>query len=360
MQKTFLALVAISLLAGCAPHTTHEVSYGSMENLAMVSSAKSRSVSPENFTGEKGKAGMATQGTGANAARELGQGWKISPSVRMKSGTTFTLANITGPGFIEHIWMTPTGNWKKSILRVYWDNETVPAIECPAGDFFACGLQEYSPVNSLAVCVNPRSGLNCYWKMPFRKSARITMENTDAKDMTLYYQIDYALADVASNAGYLHAKYHREDPLKEEGIYTILDGIKGRGQYVGTYMVYESHTDGWWGEGEIKFFIDGDQKFPTIAGTGTEDYFCGSYDFVVNNHFTTFSSPYTGLSQVIPPDLKEKANQKFSLYRWHIADPIRFEKDLKVTIQDLGWQQKGLYRKLSDTISTVAYWYQIP
>jgi hypothetical protein len=329
-------------------------------NLYRVSKAQSRSISPENFTGEKGKAGMATEGTGKNAARDLGQGWKVSPSIHIKAGTTFTLAEIQGPGCIQQIWMTPAGNWRRSILRFYWDDETEPSVECPVGDFFACGWGKYCQINSMPVCVNPGSAFNCYWQMPFRKKAKITMENTDQKGMTLYYQVNYTLTDLPKDAAYFHAQFRREAPLHQKGTYTILDDVQGQGQYVGTYLAWQVHNEGWWGEGEIKFFIDGDKEFPTICGTGTEDYFCGSYDFEnpETKKYQMFSTPYTGLAQVLPPDQIYKIGQRFGLYRWHIADPVRFGKDLKVTIQALGWQTGGRYLPLEDDIASVAYWYQ--
>ena len=164
-----------------------------MGNIYMMSDAKTRSISPENFTGEKGKGGMATTGTGLKASRDLGRGWKVSPSVSIKAHTTFTVAEITGPGAIQHIWMTPTGNWRYSILRFYWDDETKPSVEVPVGDFFGMGWGKFSHLNSLAVNVNPGSGFNCYWPMPFRKKCRITMENINNEDMVLYYQVDYTL-----------------------------------------------------------------------------------------------------------------------------------------------------------------------
>ena len=209
-------------------------SAGLLGNLCRTSKALTRSVSPENFTGEKGKGGMAIEGTGQQAAKELGQGWKVSPSVVIKAGTTFTLADISGPGCISHIWMTPTGKWRHSILRFYWDGETNASVESPVGDFFACGWGKYCQISSLAICVNPGSAFNCYWPMPFRKQARITMENTDAKDMVLYYQIDYSLGKVPKNSGYFHAQFRSETPLQTKGVYTILDGVRGTGQYVGT------------------------------------------------------------------------------------------------------------------------------
>jgi hypothetical protein len=354
------ALSSLALMTAAATAADTAPLAPDLSNLYRVSNAKSRSISPENFTGEKGKAGMATQGTGKNASRDLGQGWKVSPSVVIKAKTTFTLGEIKGPGCIEQIWMTPTGNWRKTILRFYWDGETEPSVECPVGDFFACGWRQYCQLTSLPVCVNPGSAFNCYWRMPFHQSAKVTMENMDEKDMVLYYQMNYTLADVPKDAGYFHAQFHREAPLKQKGTYTILDGVKGQGQYVGTYLAWEVHSPGWWGEGEIKFFMDGDKEFPTICGTGTEDYFCGSYDFEnpETKKYQIFCTPYTGLAQVIPADKIYEVGQKFGLYRWHIADPVRFEKDLKVTIQALGWQNGGRYLPLEDNIASVAYWYQ--
>ncbi len=351
------------------PGTAAEAAFNGIEvnlgNLFRLSEAKTRSISPENFTGEKGKAGMATEGTGKNAARDLGQGWKVSPSVRIAARSTFTMADIAGPGAIQQIWMTPAPLDKTRwyILRFYWDDETEPSIECPMSDFFACGWGKYAQINSLAVCVNPGSAFNCYWPMPFRKRARITMENLDDKDMVLYYQVNYALGSVPGDAAYLHAQFRREDPLKQKGLFTILDGVKGKGHYVGTYMAWEVHSPGWWGEGEIKFFMDGDQEWPTICGTGTEDYFCGSYNFDTKgddgkNEYTVFSTPYSGLAQVLPPDQIYQPGQRFGLYRWHITDPIRFERDLRVTIQSLGWQEGGRYLQTEDDVAAVAFWYQ--
>ena len=326
-------------------------------SLPRLSASQTRSISPENFTGEKGKGGMATEGTGKGAARELGQGWKVSPSVRILPGQTFVMADVQGAGAIQHIWMTPTGNNRLNILRMYWDGEENPSVECPAGDFFACGCGQYTTVNSLAVCVNPGSGFNCYWLMPFRKSFKITMTNMDTKSMVLYYQIDYTLTPVPKDMAYFHAQFRRINPLPDKTDYTIIEGIQGQGHYVGTYMTWGSNSPGWWGEGEIKFFMDGDEKFPTICGTGTEDYFCGSYGFHKpgTREYQKFNTPYAGMPQVI----QSETQPRFSLYRWHIMDPVRFEKDLRVTMQALGWKPTGgLYLPLQDDISSVAYWYQ--
>jgi hypothetical protein len=329
-------------------------------NLSRLSNAKTRSISAENFTGEKGKAGMATEGTGKACARDLGQGWKISPSIRIASGETFVLANVSASGAIQHIWMTPTGIWRDCILRFYWDGSAEPSVECPVGDFFACGWGEYASLVSLPVCVNPGSAFNCYWEMPFRKGFRITAENRSTEEMTLYYQIDYTLTDVPEDAAYFHAQFRRVNPLPYKDVYTILDGVRGKGHYVGTYMAWGVNNSGWWGEGEIKFFMDGDQEFPTICGTGTEDYFCGSYDFEdqKTHQYKEFTTPFVGLSQVIRPDGVYHSQQRFGMYRWHIMDPIRFENDLKVTIQALGWRSGWRYLPMQDDIASVAFWYQ--
>jgi hypothetical protein len=345
-------------------------------NLSRLSNAKTRSISPENFTGEKGKAGMATEGTGQGASRELGKGWKVSPSVRIKGKSTFTMGEINGSGCVQHIWLTPAGNWRWMIFRAYWDGEQEPSIEVPVGDFFACGWGKYAQVSSLAVCVNPGSAFNCYWPMPFRKSAKFTMENIGEADATLYYQIDYTLTNVPEDEAYLHAQFRRSNPVPYKKVHTILEGVKGKGHYVGTYMAWGVHNQGWWGEGEIKFYMDGDlpdgvgikdgvaehggNRFPTIAGTGTEDYFCGSYNFENKEKhvYQEFTTPYSGLPQVLRPDGLYQSQQRFGLYRWHITDPIRFEKDLAVTIQAIGWRDGGRYLPLQDDIASTAFWYQ--
>jgi hypothetical protein len=336
-----------------------------MGNLAVLSTAESRSISPENPTGEKGKGAMATPDPAKSPARKLGLGWKVAPYVVIEPGEAKVLADIAGEGAIAQIWMTPTGAWRSSILRIYWDGSPEPSVECPVGDFFACGWNKYAQVSSLAVCVNPGSAFNCYWEMPFRKRCLITMSNTADSAMILFYQINYVLTEVPTDAAYFHAQFRRVNPLPYKEVYTIVDGITGRGQYVGTYMAWGVHNSGWWGEGEIKFFMDGDAEFPTICGTGTEDYFCGSYNFDVgkeNGGYREFTTPYAGLAQVIRPDGLYASQQRFGMYRWHIADPIRFKRDLRVTIQALGWlgdPRKGAeYLPLQDDIASVAYWYQ--
>ncbi len=330
-------------------------------NLSRLSTAQTRSISPENFTGAKGRGGAATEGTGKHSAQELGLGWKVSPSVRIPAKSTFTLADITGSGAIQHIWMTSSSMEKTRlfVLRFYWDAETEPSIEVPLGDFFACGWGKYCPISSQAVCVNPGSAFNCFWSMPFRKSAKVTLENLDDQEMVLYYQIDYTLTEVPADAAYFHAQFRRVPKLPAKTVFTILDGVSGRGHYVGTYLAWETRSPGWWGEGEIKFYLDGDRQFPTICGTGTEDYFGGSYNFDLGDgRYRTYTTPFMGLAQVLPPDVGYQPGQRFGMYRWHIPDPIRFQKDLKITVQALGWKPGRIYLPLEDDIASVAYWYQ--
>lgn len=189
------------------------------------------------------------------------------------------------------------------------------------------------------------------------------MENISDKVLVLYYQIDYTLAEVPEDAAYFHAQFRRTNPLPYKEVFTIVDGIKGKGNYVGTYLAHGANSPDWWGEGEIKFYIDGDKDFPTICGTGEEDYFCGSYGYEEKKNekgeyfYTSFSSPYTGFYYVQDP--KYKGDQRrFGQYRWHVVDPIRFDSDLRVTIQSLGWQSEGRYLPLKDDLAAVAYWYQ--
>ena len=360
MNKNYLALSMILLTCWMPLAAAQSAEMG---QLYRIKDAETRSISPENFTGEKGQCGMATLETGsaAKAARELGQGWKVNPYVHIEPGATFTLGQIDGAGIINHIWMTPVGDYRLMILRFYWDGEAEASVEVPVGDFFASGwgMGNEPRITSLAVCVNPRSGFNSYWQMPFRKGCRVTMENQGAKRATVYYQITYSLEAVTSDTPYFHAQFRRVNPLPAKEVHTVVDGIQGVGHYVGTYVAHGANSPGWWGEGEIKFFIDGDEQFPTICGTGEEDYFCGSYGYNEReekgkDRYDNFTSPYTGFYHV-PYD---GAQRRFGQYRWHISDPVRFKKDLRVTLQSLGWQSEGRYLPLQDDLASVAYWYQ--
>jgi hypothetical protein len=333
--------------------------------LSRLSAAQTRSISAENPTGEPGRGGMATEGTGAIAARELGQGWKVSPSIEIAGGETVTLADITGPGAIQHIWLTVhPRHWRGLVWRIWWDDEETPSIETPLGDFFCNGWGERCNVSSLPVAVNPAGGFNCYWEMAFRRRARITVENLSPDPTSaLYYQITYTLTEVPDDRAYLHAQWRRSNPLPYQEVHTLLDGVRGQGQYVGTYLAWGVNNTGWWGEGEIKFYLDGDGEWPTICGTGTEDYFGGAWNFEhPPGAYGTYSTPFLGLPQVIRPDGLYRSQQRFGMYRWHVMDPIRFAEKLRVTIQALGWRAplegQKRYLPLQDDIASIALWYQ--
>jgi hypothetical protein len=361
-----LVLIAVVLGAGCARQHQAPAATGAnlgpggwemgMGTLPLLNQARTRSISAENPTGEKGKGGMAIPNpsepkpaASARAADDLGQGWKVRPFLRVNAGETATLMDVDGPGIIQHIWMVE-GLKRAHILRFYWDGEATPSIEVPAPDFFAVGHEKFARVNSQAVVVNPQNAMNCYWPMPFRKHVKITFTNEASEDLTLLaFQIDYAETKVPANAGYFHAQWRRGNSSRENP-YVILDGVKGKGRYVGTFLAWTQLYKGWFGEGEIKFYMDGDKDFPTLCGTGTEDYFCGSYGFP-----EPYTTAYTG---TVLPSKDSEIPSYWSLYRWHILDPICYEKDLRVTIQALGWGPDGKYMKLSDDIASVAYWYQ--
>ncbi len=341
-------------------HSMADLNFG-LGSIPLLRQFESRSICAENPDGSKG--------AGGQAENHLGAGWKGRPCLTLEAGQTVTLADIEGPGLITHIWFTvgtQTEAWDEErrrtrryatvyrdlVLRVYWDGQAAPSVEVPLGDFFCNGHAVRCNVVSLPINVNPSGGFNSYWPMPFAKRCRIEVENqVGAPVEGFFYQISYALGPVPESAAYFHATWRREDTTEYLREYTIADGIKGRGHYVGTYMAWTQLTDGWWGEGEIKFFMDGDTKWPTIIGTGTEDYFGGAWGFGDE----TFSAPYLGY-----PYFKREPEQlvKHGLYRWHIMDPIRFEKDLRVVMQALGWSKRGKLLPLRDDIASTAYWYQ--
>ncbi len=336
-------------------------------NLARLSDAETRSISAENKTGEKGKGGMAKTGASwSRAAEDLGQGWKVSPCIDIPKGEVITLAEIDGPGAVQHIWFTANkAYWRSLVLRFYWDGEETPSVEVPYGDFFCCGWTEPCRVVSLPVAVNPSGGFNSYWEMPFHQNARITIENIGPEDIQhFFYQITYTLTEVPEDCGSFHAQWRRVNSVPKGEVYTLVDGVRGQGHYVGTYLAWGVNQTGWWGEGEIKFFLDGDEDFPTICGTGTEDYFGGAWAFVEGEgeaqHYGVYTTPYLGMPQLIHPDGLMESQTRFGLYRWHVMDPIRFKQDLRVTIQDLGWRKvrKERYLQRSDDIASVSFWYQ--
>ena len=320
-------------------------------SLPMLDDFETRSICAENPKGEKG--GGAKQVPDVTSpARELGKGWKVLPCITLPENSLTTLADIEGPGVIRHIWITSDPKtYRDCIIRFYWDGNPNPAVEVPLGDFFANGHGIRYNVVSVPIAVNPSGGFNCYWPMPFHKSARITIENQSPECIDgFFYQVDYALGSIPNNSATFHAQFRIGLTTREYPEHVILDGVQGNGQYVGTQLSWVQMSDGWWGEGEVKMFIDGDNDYPTYCGTGTEDYFGGAWGFG-----ETFCSPFLGY-----PLFQKDGDKvpKHGLYRWHIMDPIRFRKDLKVTIQALGWWPNGVFQPLTDELASVAYWYQ--
>lgn len=351
-------LITLIMSPGFAQPALPPSPFGGLDTLPLLGKEKTRSVSAENPTGEKGKGGMAIPDpsepkppAAGRAADDLGQGWKVRPFLRVNAGETATLMDVEGPGVIQHIWLVDASLNRSHVLRFYWDNEETPSIEVPVCDFFAVGHDKVAPVNSAVVVVNLRNAFNCYWPMPFRSHVKVTFANEDTNDIELLaYQITYAEKEVPENAAYLHAQWRRArtDVVNP---YVILDGVQGKGRYVGTFLAWTQLEKGWFGEGEVKFFLDGDQEFPTICGTGTEDYFCGSFGFE-----EPYTTPYVGT--VLPAKDSDEPPTLWSLYRWHIMDPVCFDQDIKVTIQALGWGPDRKYKKNTDDIASTAFWYQ--
>lgn len=321
-------------------------------NLHLLSSAQTRSISAENPDGAKGGGAKDDPG-GEGPASNLGKGWKVRPCISLEPESEVMLADIAGPGVIQHIWITVDPKaYRACVLRMWWDDEETPSVEVPLGDFFVNAHGRRYDVNSLPVTVNPAGGFNCYWPMPFRKRARVGIRNDHFEEIWgFFYQITYALCAVPDSAACFHAQWRRSTTTREVPEHTILDGVRGRGHYVGTALGWSQFSDGWWGEGEIKFYMDGDSDYPTICGTGTEDYFGGAWGFEGRTYATAFLG--YPLYHREPGDVP-----KHGLYRWHVMDPIRFERDLRVTIQALGWWPGGKYQPLCDDIASVAYWYQ--
>lgn len=273
-------------------------------------------------------------------------------------GATLTLADLHGPGRIVHFWCTIADGEpyysRLLTLKIYWDGETNPSVECPIGDFFGIGHGMDVPYTSLPVRVaSDGRGRNCYWPMPFRKSARLVVTN-DGRERcdAFYYYVDWQkLHSLPANTGYFHAMYRQEFPCVMGRNYMIAD-IVGRGQYVGTVLSVYMTSPGWFGEGNDFFFIDG-EKEPGLRGTGTEDYFCDGWGF----------RPQAGPFYGAPLWEGFDTGDRGSAYRWHIPDPVAFRKSLRVEIEHKGSQvfpdgtSTGFIER-DDLFSSVAFWYQ--
>ena len=318
-----------------------------------------------------GLAAIVKGRSGAVSSHAPGAGSNADRIKTIKTGETVELANIKGPGIINHIWLTfneARPNWLEPkgsatpaeiVLRIYWDNATEPAVETPLGDFFAAGFGIRTEIQSLPVIVEGGDGYNCFWTMPFHKSARITVTNDGEKAVrSFYYQIDFTEVDqLPKNTGYFHAQYRQEFPEKTGDDYLVMESV-GMGHYIGTVMSVRSRSPYWFGEGDAKFYIDG-EKEPSIWGTGTEDYFLSAWGLNKGLY------PYFGCSYK-SMDSEEDLGVRFTLYRWHMADPIRFNKSLKFKFEHKGWMSSDEtetgkvdgHVEREDDIATVAFWYQ--
>ncbi|MDR2378007.1 MAG: DUF2961 domain-containing protein [Bifidobacteriaceae bacterium] len=273
------------------------------------------------------------------------------------------LAAIDSPGVIRHIWITVAQEaWRSIVLEMKWDGAPEPAVRVPLGDFFCNGWCVFSQVTSATVCVNPKGGFNCYWPMPFKRSCEIAVVNLAPESVVFFYQVDYGLTAVPDDSLYFHCDWARSNPV-EDGVHRLLR-TDGAGRYVGTYLAWQSRHPGWWGEGEFKFYLDDDDAWPTICGTGTEDYFGGAWGFTIDGKTCTeYTTAYLGLNQALAPIGFERPQPRFGMYRWHLADDIPFESAVKVDVQALGLGPglgNGLdyrYRILRDDVASTAFYY---
>ena len=339
--------------------------------LPLLKTGRSCSINWENRTGKKGAA--------CQTASQLGKSRKGSPCVpAILPGETVVLADIQDCGEIQHIWCTVTDTTNAGrfvlrdlILRMYWDGETEPSVESPLGDFFLNGFGRGYMVNSLMMTVNPKRGMNSFLAMPFRTRAKITLENQHASQIpAFFYQIDYvAEREPADTAAYFHAQWRRERITQLQKDYVLLDNVRGSGHYIGTYLGLQTLERYWWGEGEMKFYIDDDNRFPSLCSTGTEDYFGGAWSFGGNTDERgymlekTYCTPFMGYPFYSCEDtfhsdyFNRDCPPMRSFYRWHIADPILFSRNLRVELQQIGVGEQGLFER-QDDVCSVSYWYQ--
>lgn len=355
MQRIFLIITTIFIFV------TIEVNAQLLDSYDLYNldtKLESRSISFENPTGEKGKGGMAES--------HLGVGRKGSPNKTIKSGEVITLCDIKGPGTIRHIWMGGTFQnlrWitdstrfkllRSTVVRAYWDNQTSPSIECPLGDFMGFAHAQIKAYNSIAHSIADTGSLNLWLPMPFVERAVITLTNESEKPFDLYYTINYTINDEhPTDVGRLHVCFRRENPTTLKKDFEILPKRTGKGRYLGTVIGVRVDPKYWWGEGEIKIYMDGDKNYPTICGDGTEDYFGQAYGMKETTHL------YLGCSYSYRDN--KKNNQYLSMYRWHVVDPIYWKKDCRITFQQIGFNTEipGFLFERQDDWSAATFWYE--
>ena len=284
----------------------------------------------------------------------LGVGRKGSPARYIAPGQTIVLGDIDGPGVLRHIWMTAVRNvevLQGIVIKIYWDNQTHPSIETPIGPFFGIMHGQVKAYQSAVHSVNSMAGMNNWMEMPFKKHAKIEIVNESTVTTPIYYNIDYTIRDILPReCGYLHAIYRRENPTVLKNNFKILPKRNGKGRFLGCVLGIRTLTNTWWGEGEFKVYLDGDTNFPTICGTGTEDYVGQSWGLQDATHL------YAGTS--LHPGSDLNAGELHTIYRWHIKDPIYWKKDVRVTIQQIGHNGIiGLFERQDDW-STCSFWYE--
>jgi hypothetical protein len=298
----------------------------------------SRSISFENPTG--------AVGAGGKEASHLGVGRKGRPAVQLEPGVEQDLCDITGPGMIRHIWITTNpspSNLRSLVIRVWWDGQAHPSIEAPVGDLMGFAHGRVRAYHSAVHSVGEQAGMNLWVPMPFTERARITVTNEGEQTVPFFHQLDYTIGDVhPEDVGRLHVLFRRENPTTEKEDFVLLPRREGKGRYLGTVIGVRNLGAGWWGEGEIKIYLDGDTDWPTICGTGSEDYVGLSWGL----QQTPF--PYNGASLV--------QDEYISMYRWHLPDPIYWKQDCRITMQQIAYQ--GGLAETSDDWSCATFWYE--
>jgi len=325
------------LLAGCrTTATTEDLIFKPYD---LDTGLLSRSISFENRTGQAGK--------GGTAASRLGAGRKGRPAVTLKAGQTVSLCEIEGPGVIRHIWMTTENspiNLHSLVIRAWFDGQPHPSIECPLGDFMGCAHGKVMPYCSAVHSLGAKAGMNFWLPIPFVKRVKMALTNEGEKDVPVFYQLDYTRGDrLAKDVGRLHVLFRRENPTILKQDFELLPQRSSAGRYIGSLIgIRNLHPQQWWGEGEIKVYMDGDTDLPTICGTGSEDYVGLSWGIQQTPFW------YNGC-------LLDQSHF-IAMYRWHLPDPISWKKQCRITIQQIAWNE-GL-TETQDDWSAATFWYE--
>ncbi len=345
---SFIASVALIVSMACDTTPERAADHVADKPYLLDTPVETVSFSAENPTGARG--------AGGQEASRLGVGRKGRPRIHVAPGDTAEIADISGPGTIRHIWMAgstmrdfdkSTGHvaLRSSVIRIYWDGQSHPSIECPLGDFFGVAHAKVVPFQSAVHSVSEFGGVNIWLPMPFARQARITLSNEADADLRIYYQIDCTRNDpLPDHFGRLHACFRRENPTTEGKDFEILPKRQGEGRFMGAVIGVRPLAPNWWGEGEVKFYLDGDTEFPTLCGTGSEDYICLAFG-VQQTPFLYHGASLAG-------------DEFVTAYRWHLPDPIYWKKDIRVTMQQIGYEPGTGLVERSDDWCAVPFWYE--